>query len=194
MKTIKLKDILSISGIGGLFRFVAQARNGIVVESIEDGKRHVAPATARVSSLVDIAIFTDGEEIPLSDVFMKIHENSDGKAAISHKASPEELRAAFSELVPDYDEEKVYVSDIRKVFQWYNQLLAHEMLEVIDKEEETEGEAAEEKESDKTKDTARPKDAPRPKETPKPKDTPRLKDSSRAKNTVKGRGTNKTGI
>ena len=151
MKTIKLKDILSISGKGGLFRFIAQARNGIVVESVEDGKRHVAPATARVSSLEDIAIFTDGEEIPLSDVFMKIHEKNDGKETISHKVSPDELRTAFGELVPDYDEEKVYDSDIRKVFQWYNQLHAHDMLEVIDKEEEETSEEKPEKDSSEEK-------------------------------------------
>ena len=72
MNTIKLKDILSISGKGGLFKFVAQARNGIVVESIEDQKRHIAPSTARVSSLEDIAIFTNEEELPLSDVFFPI--------------------------------------------------------------------------------------------------------------------------
>jgi hypothetical protein len=145
MKTIKLKDILSISGKGGLYRFIAQARNGIVVESLEDKKRHVAPATARVSSLEDIAIFTHEEEIPLSDVFMLIHESVDGKDAISHKSPPEELKQAFEELVPEYDDERVYLSDIRKVFQWYNQLHRHDMLEVVKKEEEeTEEEAGSE--------------------------------------------------
>jgi len=148
MKTIKLKDILSISGKGGLFRFIAQARNGIVVESVEDGKRHVAQTTARVSSLDDIAIFTDGEEIPLSDVFMKIHEQGNGEPALSHKADPDELKAAFREYVPDYDEDKVYISDIRKVFQWYNQLHEHQMLEITDKEEaDTAGDPEEEDKS-----------------------------------------------
>jgi hypothetical protein len=136
MKTIQLKDILSIAGKGGLFKFIAQARNGIVVESLEDKKRHVAPATARVSSLEDIAIFTEEEEVPLADVFMRIFEEQEGKETISHKASGDELKAAFSELVPEYDEERVYVSDIKKVFQWYNQLQAHSMLEVVEKEEE----------------------------------------------------------
>jgi len=144
MKTIKLKDILSISGKSGLYKYLAQARNGVVVESIEEKKRHVAPASARVSSLEDIAIFTQEEEVPLSDVFMKIHEKTDGMETISHKASPEDLKALFEELVPDYDDERVYVSDIRKVFQWYNQLHAHGMLEVVDKEEEKEEEAEKE--------------------------------------------------
>ena len=136
MKTIKLKDILSISGKGGLFRYIAQARSGIVVESLEDKKRHVAPATARVSSLEDIAIFTHDEEVPLADIFFIIHEKTEGKETISHKSDTVELISYFKELVPEYDEEKVYVSDIKKVFQWYNQLLGHDLLEVIEKETE----------------------------------------------------------
>lgn len=135
MKTIKLKDILSISGKGGLFRFIAQARNGIVVESLKDKKRHVAPATARINSLEDIAIFTDGEEVPLADIFMLIHEKSEGGDTISYKSSPDELKSYFKEVIPNYDEERVYISDIKKVFQWYSELHSHDMLEVIEKEE-----------------------------------------------------------
>jgi hypothetical protein len=136
MKTIELKDILAISGKSGLFKLIAQARNGIVVESLEDNKRHVAPATARVSSLEDIAIFTVEEEVPLADIFYMIHEQSEGKEILSHKAPVEELKSYFKELVPEYDEDRVYVSDIKKVIQWYNQLNEHGMLVVIDKEEE----------------------------------------------------------
>ena len=138
MKTIELKDILAISGKGGLFKFIAQARNGIVVESLDDGKRHVAPATARLSSLEDIAIFTEGEEIPLAEVFLKIHDKTEGGETMSHKASANELKAEFETLIPDYDEDRVYVSDIKKVFQWFNQLHKHEMLEVVEKKEEGE--------------------------------------------------------
>jgi hypothetical protein len=157
MKTIKLKDILSISGKGGLFKFIAQARNGIIVESMEDHKRHVAPATARVSSLDDIAIFTEEEEVPLADIFMSIHKKTEGKACISHKASSNDLKDYFVELVPDYDEERVYISDIKKVFQWYNQLLAHDLLEVIDKEEES-SESEESKDESKSIDESKSKD------------------------------------
>ncbi len=152
MKTIQLKDILAISGKGGLFKFIAQARNGIVVESLEDNKRHVAPATARVSSLVDIAIFTIDEEVPLADIFFMIYEKAEGKDTLSHKAPVEELKNYFKELVPEYDEDRVYVSDIKKVFQWYNQLKQHELLEVIEKEEKEEDskeEASEKPEKDK---------------------------------------------
>lgn len=159
MKTIALKDILAISGKGGLFKFIAQARNGIVVESLEDQKRHVAPATARVSSLEDIAIFTYNEEEPLGDVFFKVHEKSNGKEALSHKAPAEELKALFRELLPEYDEDRVYISDIKKVFQWYNILHQHSMLEIVDKEDE-ESAAEEGEKADKTADkTAGEKDS-----------------------------------
>jgi hypothetical protein len=146
MKTIELKDFLAISGKSGLFKLVAQARNGIVVESLEDKKRHVAPATARVSSLEDIAIFTNDEEVPLADIFFLIHENTDGKEILSHKTPAEELKSYFKELVPEYDEDRVYVSDIKKVIQWYNQLNQHDLLVVIDKEEDKEEEKKGEKE------------------------------------------------
>jgi hypothetical protein len=96
----------------------------------------VAPATARISSLEDIAIFTMDEELALSDIFYKIFELTEGKETMSHKASAAELKAYFEELVPDYDEDRVYVSDIKKVLQWYNQLQQHDLLEVIEKEEE----------------------------------------------------------
>lgn len=146
MNTIKLKDILSISGKGGLFKYVAQARNGIVVESIDDGKRHVAPATARVSSLEDIAIFTHDQEVPLADIFHMMFEKAEGKETMSHKSSSNELKSFFEELVPDYDDERVYVSDIKKVFQWYNQLHSHGLLEVIEKEDEESAEEDDTKE------------------------------------------------
>jgi len=159
MKTIQLKDILAISGKGSLYKLVAQARNGIVVESLEDKKRHVAPATARVSSLEDIAIFTKEEEVPLADIFFMIHEKSEGKEILSHKAPVDELKSYFRELVPEYDEERVYVSDIKKVFQWYNQLNQNGLLEVIDKEEDKEEDEGE----DKKKETKKKEPATQPK-------------------------------
>jgi len=136
MKTIKVKDLMSISGKGGLFRYLAQARNGVVVESLNDKKRHVAPPSARISSLEDIAIFTKNEEVSLADVFMKIHDKEDGGEAPDHKkSSSEEMKSYFSEILPDYDDERVYVSDIKKVFSWYNILHGLKMLEITDVEE-----------------------------------------------------------
>jgi len=155
MKTIQLKDILAISGKGSLFKLIAQARNGIVVESLEDKKRHVAPATARVSSLEDIAIFTKEAEVPLADIFFMIREKSEGREIPSHKAPVDELKSYFRELVPEYDEDRVYVSDIKKVFQWYSQLNQNELLVAIDKEEDKEEKVEDsEKETKKKEPTA----------------------------------------
>ena len=97
---------MSISGKGGLFRFLAQARNGVVVESLLDKKRHVAPPTARVSALEDIAIFTVEEDLPLCDVFMKIHQKEEGGAAIDPKSSAEELKKYFSIFIFIFRREK----------------------------------------------------------------------------------------
>jgi len=115
-----LKDILSISGQGGLFKYISQARNGIIVESLETGRRMNAFASMKVNSLKDIAIFTSKEEIPLEEVFKKIYEKENGGKSIDHKEEPAKISMYFSEIVPEYDKDRVYVSDIRKVINWYN--------------------------------------------------------------------------
>lgn len=160
MNTINVKDLMSISGKGGLFRFLTQARNGVVVESLHDKKRHVAPPTARISSLEDIAIFTTEEDMPLSEVFMKIHEKEEGGATIDSKSSNEELKKYFSEVLPHYDDERVYVSDIKKVISWYNQLQQLDLLEVI----ESEADEADDTEDQKEDLEAAPKAKEAPKE------------------------------
>lgn len=146
MKTIKVKDLMAIAGKGGLFRYLAQARNGVVVESLLDGKRTVAPPTARVSALEDISIFAENEDIPLADVLFKIHEKEEGKITLDPKSSNEELKKYFAEILPEYDEDRVYISDIKKVLAWYNILHDLKMLEIIDKEEEKSEEEAADKE------------------------------------------------
>jgi len=144
MKTIKVKDLMSIAGKGGLYRYLAQARSGIIVESLADKKRTVAPPTARVSALEDISIFSEEEDVPLADVLMKIHDKEEGGKAIDPKSGNEELKAYFAEVLPEYDEDRVYVSDIKKVISWYNLLHEFELLTVIDKEEENVEEKGEE--------------------------------------------------
>ncbi len=133
---MKLKDILAISGKGGLYKFISQGRNGIIVESYDDNKRTVVHSSAKVSALEDIAIFTDDEEVPLGDVFKKIFEKESGKESISHKSSPDELKALLNEILPDYDRERVYVSDIKKLVQWYNILLKYDLLKPEEEEQE----------------------------------------------------------
>jgi hypothetical protein len=136
MKTIKVKDLMAISGKSGLFRFLAQARNGVIVESLEDKKRAAVPPTARVLALEDISIFCENEDLPLADVFHLIYKKEEGKEALDPKSDAEKLKVYMKEILPEYDEERVYVSDIKKVLAWYQILHNLNLLEEVDKEEE----------------------------------------------------------
>jgi hypothetical protein len=132
-----LKDILAISGEQGLFKFLAQGKNAIIVEHLETKKRSSAYGSAKVSSLEDIAIFTDKEDIPLSKVFDLIHEKENGGTAPDSKSDSSKLTEWFAGVLPEYSRNKVYISDIRKVVQWYNILPKLEML-IKEEPEETE--------------------------------------------------------
>ena len=117
---MNLKEVLAISGQSGLFKFVAQSKNGVIVESLTDGKRSNASGSAKVSALGEIAIYTETDDLPLAQVFENIYKHTAGKEAISPKASPEELKKFFAAVLPEYDRERVHVSDIKKVVAWYN--------------------------------------------------------------------------
>ncbi len=124
-----LKDIISISGKGGLYKLVAQSGKGIIVESFEDKKRMMVDQHYRVSSLIDIAIFTETEEKPLQNVFQNIYELENGQPTkINHKSSSNELKNYFEKVLPDYDQDRVYVSDIKKIIKWYNILQENNVL------------------------------------------------------------------
>ena len=133
-----MKEILSISGYSGLFKLISSTKNGIIVEDIETKKRLPAYTTSKVSSLRDIAIFKeDGEEVSLIEVLKNISTKEKSKAAIDpKKADNETLKAYFAEVLPNYDRERVYVSHIKKVLTWYNQLQRCNMLDVLDEKEE----------------------------------------------------------
>ena len=133
-----LKDILSISGKGGLYKYISQGRNGIIVESLHDKKRINATATAKISSLEDISVFTEDGEVSLEELFKKIKEKENGGPAISHKASNDELKKYFAEILPEYDRERVYVSDIKKIISWYNILQGLEMLDFSEEDDNAE--------------------------------------------------------
>jgi len=136
---MNLKDILAISGYSGLFRFVSQGRNGVIVEGLTDKKRMNAPASARVSALDDIAIYTSDKEIPLKEVLKRIFQKEEGKPTIDPKSTNDQLKKYFEEVVPEYDHEKVYVSDMKKLFGWYNILIGQNMIDLEeDPKEETE--------------------------------------------------------
>jgi len=141
-----LKDILAISGEPGLFRFIAQGKNSIIVEQLETKKRSSAYGSAKVSSLVDIAIFTEKEDLPLGKVFDLIYEKTKGEAAIDSKSDASKLKTWFEEILPDYSREKVYVSDIKKIVFWYN--ILHRLNMLIKEEPEAEGKEEPEAKSD----------------------------------------------
>lgn len=132
---MNISGIISISGKPGLSKIVKQSRNGIIVESLIDGKRFPVQGTERISSLEDISIYTYEEDVLLLEVFEKIKKYTKGAKAISHKSSNDELQAEFEKIMPNYDQDRVYTSDIKKVFQWFNLLLEKGLLEE-DKEEE----------------------------------------------------------
>ena len=135
-----LKGIMAISGYPGLFKMVSQAKGSIIVESLIDGKRMPAFNSYKISSLEDIAIFTEDKEVPLTEVFKKMLVTYENKPSLDSKASNNELVKAFSAFLPDYDKDKVYVSDIKKVFSWYNMLLAKDLLKDAPETEKKEGE------------------------------------------------------
>src|SRR5665647_1667808 len=139
-----LKDILAISGEPGLFKFIAQGKNAIIVEHLETKKRSSAYSSAKVSSLDDIAIFTDKEDMPLGKVFDLIFEKENGGLAIDSKSQPEKLRSWFEGILPEYSKDKVYTSDIKKVAQWYN--ILHK-LNLLVREEPEKTETPAEKEN-----------------------------------------------
>ena len=120
---MELKDILSISGKPGLYKLLSTGNSSIIVESLIDGRRMPTHAAGKISSLEDISIYTYEEDVPLSEVFGKIYAKENGGEAINHNSKPEELKAYMLEVMPDYDEDRVYASDLKKLFQWYNLLL-----------------------------------------------------------------------
>lgn len=116
-----LEKILSVAGKPGLYKLITQTRSGFVAESLLDGKRVSVGLRSNVSVLSEIAIYTLDEELPLREVFLKIQEKENGgKTSVSHKDDKLKLEEYFFEILPNYDEDRVYVSDIKKIIQWYN--------------------------------------------------------------------------
>jgi hypothetical protein len=141
-----LKDILSISGEPGLFKFIAQGKNAIIVEHLETKKRSSAYSSVKVSSLEDIAIFTEKEDMPLGKVFDLIFEKENGGLTIDSKSQPEKLKSWFEGILPEYSKDKVYTSDIKKLASWYN--ILHNLNLLVKEEPESakkEGKATKEK-------------------------------------------------
>ena len=135
MKT-DLSKILSISGQSGLYLYVSQARNGAIVEALSDKKRTTVGMTSRLTSLADISIYTDDEEVKLQQVFVNMKEVLGDADAPSPKANPEELKALFEKALPAYERDRFYVSHMKKVVDWYNHLNKYATLDFVNPEEE----------------------------------------------------------
>jgi hypothetical protein len=162
-----LKDILSISGEPGLFKFIAQGKNAIIVEHLETKKRSSAYSSAKVSSLEDIAIFTDKEDMPLGKAFDLIFEKENGGLAIDSKSQPEKLKTWFEGILPEYSKDKVYISDIKKLASWYNLLHNLNLLVKVEPESAEKEEKAPKGKAPKAKKAA--SSEPKKKAAPKTK-------------------------
>ena len=125
-----LKEILSIGGKPGLFKLVSQGKNMLIVESLIDGKRIPTYSRDKVVALGDVAIFTESDEVPLGKVFDNIKSKENGAiASVDPKADNEVLRKYMAEILPDYDRERVYPTDIKKIVIWYNMLVNNNVTE-----------------------------------------------------------------
>lgn len=151
-----LEGIIAIAGKPGLFRILSRSQKGLVVESILDGKKMPALATHKISALEDISMYTYDEDVPLKEILPRVKENFGGKPAEVNKLSKTELEDNFEKVLPDFDRDRVYPSDIKKLFSWYNLLLKHGMLaakaEAPAKEEIEEAEIVEESSEPKAAD------------------------------------------
>lgn len=135
---MEFNKIIAVTGKPGLFQVISQSKNAIIVESLMDKKRLAINATQNVSLLENIAIYTYEEDMPLQNVFNAMFDKTEGKEAISHKENDKKLIAFFEEVLPNYDAERVYVSNIKKVIQWFNILVSAGMVfkSVEEKKEE----------------------------------------------------------
>ncbi len=163
---MELSEILAVSGVPGLYKYVAQGKSGIIVESLTDGKRTLVSGSSKVSALGDIAIFTDTEEVPLAQVFESL-QKAGKPVAITSKSTPDELDAFLKSALPTYDRERVHNSDIRKIALWYNTLVAAGMTSFLPKEEEEQAAPAEKEKKAAAKKPAAGKPAATPKASPK---------------------------
>lgn len=134
-----LKKILSISGRSGLYKLISYGKNNLIVESLVDGKRSPATARDKITSLGDIAIYTTDKEVPLGEVLTSVFKQHDGKAVDTATVkTPQQLAQFFKEVLPNYDEERVYNTDIKKLIAWYNVLVNAGITQFVATEQDQE--------------------------------------------------------
>ena len=134
---MSFQKILAISGKPGLYELKVQTRSGFVAESLLDGKKITVSLRSNVSLLTEIAVFAYNEEVKLIDIFKSIATKENGEPTISHKETEDKLKNYFREILPEYNEDRVYTSDIKKIFNWYNLLQpkGYVTLEALNTEE-----------------------------------------------------------
>lgn len=133
---MELNKIYTIAGKPGLYKVLTHTKTGMIMESIIDKKRIPVYTSDKMSNLEDISVYTSDENVSLKDVFKKIHAKVDGGKTIDHKSEDKKLREYFEQILPEYDKDRVYISDIRKMFNWYNLLVTNDMLDLTDQPEE----------------------------------------------------------
>jgi len=133
---MKLSEILSISGKSGLFVLVSRSKSGVIVESISDKKRFPAFATDRISSLEEISMFTYEKDVPLKEVFKSIFDKEEGGKSIDPKSDSKILKEYMEIILPEFDRDRVYVSDMKKLISWYNLLQENDLLDFLTEEVE----------------------------------------------------------
>ena len=131
---MNLEGIVNITGKPGLYKVISQGNNTVIVESLIDGKKTPLHSNAQANMLEEIGIYTNDDTKPLSDIFDNIAQKENCKQTINHKSPVSELLAYFIEILPDYDQDRVYISDIKKVFQWYNAMQKHGLIELVENE------------------------------------------------------------
>lgn len=185
-----LSGIISISGRPGLFKVVAQGKNSIIVDSLTENKRFPAYASDRISALDDISIYTVEGDKPLRDIFSDIYKKQAKGVAPSHKEDITTLQGFLIDILPNYDEERVYPSDIKKLFQWYNILHASNNLKPLEEEKPVKKEKVE-KSAETTEKKPTAKKAPAKKAAPTEKKAPAAKKAPAKKAAPKKNTTNK---
>jgi pyruvate/2-oxoglutarate dehydrogenase complex dihydrolipoamide acyltransferase (E2) component len=179
-----LEKVISVSGQPGLYKVISQTGYGLIAEALEDGKRIPVYSSYKVSSLGDISIYTEGDDMPLNDVLLRIKEKENSKPLNNLKASDNDIRNYFGEVLPEFDKERVYTSDIRKLFKWYNLLLKHDLI--TKDEAESEATAEESADSKATKKETKAKDGEKAKKAAPKAATPKTpKADSRSKGSPK---------
>lgn len=133
---MELEGIINVSGKPGLFKIISRSTNNVIIESLSDKKRSVIYSHNQANLLNEIGIYTYNDTIPLSDIFLKIAEKTKYGPSINHKAEKSDLINYFRDILPEYDEDRVYLSDIKKVIHWYNIMQSVDLIKIPKKKKE----------------------------------------------------------